>query len=391
MRLHLRRLLLLTTVVALPALLAACNTRPSVSAGPPAISPGPSPMTASGKVKIALLLPLSGRAATLGQAMQEASELALFDGAGRSIAISTYDTGDTPEGAVDAFNRAKAEGTALVLGPLFGASTSRLQPLTREANINMISFSNDEQVAQSGSWIMGLAAGPQVRRITDFAVGRGIRSFAILAPQSPYGQQTSRVLEEQVTARRGSVVAREYFDPNATDVSEPVRRVAGSLPTGDGTAIFLPVSGRALPMVVATLATNQVDPSRVKYLGTGVWDESAAWQISGMNGAWFAAPDPAARAEFDRRFTATYGKPAPRLATLAYDAVRFAGNLATVRPGGDFSAAAITNPAGMAGADGPFRFLPDGRVERSLAVMEVSGNRITVVGPASTGFDRPAF
>ena len=82
-------------------------------------------------------------------------------------------------------------------------------------------------------------------------------------------------------------------------------------------------------------------------------------------------------------------RPPNRLATRAYDGVALAGNLARLKPGGDFSAEAITNPNGWSGVDGIFRFLPDGRSERALAVIEVQGNRGTVVSPAPTTFVRP--
>ena len=57
-----------------------------------------------------------------------------------------------------------------------------------------------------------------------------------------------------------------------------------------------------------------------------------------------------------------------------------------LKPGGDFSAEAITNPNGWSGVDGIFRFLPDGRSERALAVIEVQSGRGTVVSPAPTTF-----
>ena len=45
-----------------------------------------------------------------------------------------------------------------------------------------------------------------------------------------------------------------------------------------------------------------------------------------------------------------------------------------------------TNPNGWAGVDGAFRFLPDGRTERALAVIEVQGDRGVVVSPAPGNF-----
>jgi len=66
--------------------------------------------------------------------------------------------------------------------------------------------------------------------------------------------------------------------------------------------------------------------------------------------------------------------------------VALAGQLARLRPGGDFSAEAITNPNGWVGVDGVFRFLPDGRIERALAVIEIQGDRGAVVSPPPATF-----
>ena len=381
-----RRLLLLIMTCGALAL-TACTQRaptPSTASAPPP----PAPMTASGKVKVAMLLPLNGRAEALGKAMQEAAELALFDGAGRSIAISTYDTGDTAQGAIDAFNRARAEGTALILGPLFGASARAIAPQAREANLSILSFSNDEQVAQPGLWVMGLAAGPQIRRVVDYSMSRGYRTFGVVAPQTAYGQQTAAAFADHVRVRNGQLVGREFFDQGG-DAAAAARKVATSLGSGTDVAVFLPVSGQSLAPAISGLSAG--GGKRPQLLGTGVWDDLEIWQMGSLSGAWYAAPDPANRADFDRRFTATYGKPAPRLATLAYDAVRFAGRLATRRQGGDFSVEAITEPAGFAGADGMFRFMPDGRTERLLAIIEVGNQRSTVVSPAPSSFERPSF
>jgi hypothetical protein len=57
-----------------------------------------------------------------------------------------------------------------------------------------------------------------------------------------------------------------------------------------------------------------------------------------------------------------------------------------------FDPAILTHPDGFAGVDGIFRFMPDGRNERGLAVMEMTRNGPRVVSPAPTSFvPEPAF
>ncbi len=371
--------------------LAACNEPPKTStpATPPVTvkAQAGSPLTASGKTRIALLLPLSGRAAPIGQAMQQAAEMALFDTGARELALSAYDSGESAETAVEAYRKARIDGAAMVLGPLYGTSASALVPLVNQGGMNVVAFSNDEQVAARGVWIMGIAAPPQVRRVVDYAIETGIRRFAAFAPQTPYGQQMAQTMQTYATQRGAQVVGVEFFDPAASsELAVPARRLADAA-KGDGKiAVLVPVAPPRLSAALSALAIAGLDNRTAQYIGTGVWDFPGVGSETMLRGAWYAAPDPARRADFERKFLATYGKAPHRLATLAYDGVALAGHLARLKPGGDFTAEAITNPQGWSGIDGIFRFLPDGRSERALAVIGIQGDRGVVVSPAPTTF-----
>jgi ABC-type branched-subunit amino acid transport system substrate-binding protein len=367
-----------------PSQTSTAPARPTTIGGPGAGSP----LTPSGKVRIALLLPLSGRAAPIGQSMQQAAEMALFDTGAKELALAAYDSGETAEVAVEAYRKARIEGSALVLGPLFGTSATALAPLVAQGGANVISFSNDEQAASRGVWIMGIAAPPQVRRVVDYAVESGIKRFAAFAPQTPYGEQMVQTLEQHVTTRGGRVVGAEFFDANGYDLATPARRLAGAVKgdAGDRIAVLVPVAPPRLSAALAALASAGIDNRSMQLIGTGVWDVSGIGSEAMLRGAWYAAPDPARRADFERRFLATYGRPPHRLATLAYDGVALAAQLARLKVGGDFSAEAITNPNGWSGVDGIFRFLSNGRSERALAVIEIQGGRNSVVSPAPTTF-----
>ena len=379
----------LLALASVALLLGACTEPPPQTTMPmppkPAGPQGGSPTTASGKARIALLLPLSGRNAPIGQAMQQAAEMALFDTGAKELALAAYDSGETGDSAIQAYKKAYADGVALVLGPLFGASASALGPLRRQDRVNVIAFSNDESVAQPGLWVMGIAAPPQVRRVVDYSVSTGIKRFAVLAPRTPYGEQMTRTLQSQATIRGATVVAAEFYDEGA-DVSAAAARIADAAKGEGKLAVLVPVAPPRLTSVLAALSTVSIDSRSVQLIGTGVWDVPGISSEATLRGAWYAAPDPTRRADFERKFVSTYGRPPHRLATLAYDAVSLAGQLARAKPGGDFSAEAIANPNGWSGVDGVFRFLPDGRTERTLAVIEVQGDRGVVVSPAPSSF-----
>ncbi len=119
-------------------------------------------------------------------------------------------------------------------------------------------------------------------------------------------------------------------------------------------------------------------------MGPALWAEpgSGARQLPG---AWFAAPDPSARAEFVSAFAARFGAPPPGVADLAYDAAQ----IARATAGSGYQPAALTTPGGFAGADGPLVLLPDGRALRGLAVLEVTRGEPQTLAPATVPVPAP--
>ncbi len=113
-------------------------------------------------------------------------------------------------------------------------------------------------------------------------------------------------------------------------------------------------------------------------MGPALWAAPASGSRQ-FRGAIYAAPDASARDAFVQAFSARYGAPPPGPADLAYDAARIAQQTA---PAG-FSAAALTNPAGFQGVDGWLRLMPDGRVERALAVFQIQEGGPQLVAPAA--------
>jgi hypothetical protein len=74
------------------------------------------------------------------------------------------------------------------------------------------------------------------------------------------------------------------------------------------------------------------------------------------------------------------------LATLAYDSVSLVAALARTQGAQRFSAGILANPSGFNGADGVFRFRPEGLNDRGLAVLRIGAGGTTVLSPAPKSF-----
>ena len=126
---------------------------------------------------MALLLPLSGRLADLGNAMSDAAQMAMFDLADRRFTLMPIDDKGTVNGATDAATQAVAQGAQLILGPLLAPSVRAVAPIATSAGTPVVAFSSDRKVTSPGVYILGFTPEAEVERIIGFAARRGSSSI----------------------------------------------------------------------------------------------------------------------------------------------------------------------------------------------------------------------
>ncbi len=339
------------------------------------------------QVKVALLVPLSGPQANLGQAMLNAAQMAIFDIGASNVTIIPR---DTTKGAGKAASDAISEGAAIILGPLFAQDVKAASPVTAAANVPVIAFSTDWTAVNDNTYIMGFLPFGQVSRVVDYARGRGSKNFGALVPQTPYGMAVNVTLKN--TLQRANLPEPQSTVFGTNQLGRAVQQMAAKQQAGSmwaADALLLPLGGPQLSEAATLLRQNDMSMRQTRILGTGLWDDSPQ-AAALLPGGWYAAPDPGLRVKFNSQYTATYGAQPPRLATLAYDATALAAALAikglndTGQPA--YDRASITNPSGFSGLDGIFRFRKDGLAERGLAVIELQPGGPVVVDPAPKRF-----
>jgi ABC-type branched-subunit amino acid transport system substrate-binding protein len=383
------RVLTTLSIAVTAAILAACSTQ--LGGGPPVAQRPGEAATANaavgeGQVRVALILPFSGQgnASVAGQSMKNAAEMALAEFKSPNIQLLVKDDGGTVQGAQAAAQQAISEGAEIIIGPIFAQSVSGVAQIARASNIPVIAFSTDVSVAARGVYLLSFLPETDVRRIVDFSVSRGKRSFAALLPDNAYGTVVEGAFQQEVSRRGGRVLVLEKYTPDGNRINEAVRRVSQAANQVD--TIFIPDSPDAVPQVVNALVANGVDLRRVQLLGSGLWEDSRISSTGAIEGAWYAAPGATGFSNFSSRYRARFGQDPVRTATLGYDAVALVAALVKTQGPQRFSETALTNPSGFAGIDGVFRFRPDGTNERGLAVLRVTPSGGQVLSPAPQSF-----
>lgn len=348
------------------------------------------PFYDDGRTRVALLAPLSGEHAPVGQALVNAAQMALFDIGEDDFALSVKDTA-AGGGSVDmAMEEAIDEGAQLVLGPLFASDVRAVRGAAMGSGLPLLVFSNDRTLAGNGVYVMGLTPQAEVERVIDYAQRNGLRRIGLLTPDSAYGEAIRSALREATQRYGGDMVEVVTYDPRSPDFSEPVRQFAQSA-SSRYDAVLVPAGGRELLSLAAQLAFYNVDPSQIQYLGTRLWENRSLGAEPALAGGWFASPARGSWERFADRYREIYDDRPPRIASVAYDSTALAAALAqdAAQNGNDrpYGRDALENPNGFAGVDGLFRLTSEGNVERGLAVYELQRDSFNELEEAPRSFE----
>jgi branched-chain amino acid transport system substrate-binding protein len=335
----------------------------------------------SGPVRIGLVLPLTqgGKDSGIGQAMLNAAQMALDDGGAGDVTLMALDDRSTPEAAATAAQAEVKAGAEIIVGPLFAADVRQVGAVAKAANVPVIAFSTDVTAASDGVYLLSFLVETYVDRIVDYAVSRGKKSIAALAPQSDYANVALAELKAEAARAGATVVTVARYAPG--QAAGAVADLMRDAPNAD--AIFLPEQADALPGVAAALAAAG---AKAQLLGVGVWNDPKVAAIPALQGAWYPAPEAQGFANFAKRYRAKFNADPPRLATLSYDAVSLVAALAHTQNNQRYKPATLANASGFNGADGLFRFRPNGMNDRGLTVVQIGSGNVEVISPAPKSF-----
>jgi ABC-type branched-subunit amino acid transport system substrate-binding protein len=335
---------------------------------------------------VGVAVPLSGRFKPWGEAILQGVALGLGEG----FRVVVKDTRGEPEGAQAAVEElAVAEGAIAIVGGVGNAEAPRAAKAAQELEVPLLSLAKAERVAEAGPFVfrLMLTAEAQARALAAWAMeARGMRRFALLYPNVPYGIELASAFWDEVEARGGEVRGAETYDHDRTSFAPLVKSLVGKLhlderpdyveqaravaeaekdpfrrrkaleklreklsPLTDFDAIFIPDFARNVALVAPALAVEDVvtttcDPRElervrkatgreelapVQLLGANGWDDPVLLERAGRYvecavfvDGFFAASERPATRQFTQAFQDRYGHPPTILEASAHDAAR---------------------------------------------------------------------
>lgn len=369
-----------------------------VLSGCVATGPGTAPQAArGGSVQVALLIPSgSGQSQDelFGQNLENAARLAMADLSGVNIDLRVYRTGGSPAQASALAKQAVDEGAQVILGPFYSEEANAAGVAVANSGVNVLAFSNNAAIAGGNVFVLGQTFDNTARRLARFAVKNGKSKVLIVHDRNVAGEVGKAAIERGVSAAGGSVVGVTSYEFSQNGIVQAASGIVSTAKSSGATALFLTAdTAGALPLLSQLLVENGIDRNTTQFIGLTRWDiPPATLSLPGVQGGWFAMPDPGLSAQFRARYESAFGSQPSPVAALAYDGIAVIGALANrAKDGAPLSKGDLTQSAGFAGVSGIFRLLPNGTNERGLAVATIRTNQVVVIDAAPRSFGGAGF
>jgi outer membrane PBP1 activator LpoA protein len=174
--------------------------------------------------KLALLLPSSGDLAGAAQVIRDGVLAGYFSDPGRRPLVQVYDSGNSPEEAVAAYERALAEGADRVLGPFPREQVTALFRHGTRVPTLALNYAEAPALPPPGSLQFALLPEEEALAVAEYMIERGMRSVTALVPEDDFGRRTLDAFRSRFVALGGEVRDPQFFSPQLTDNSTAIRR-----------------------------------------------------------------------------------------------------------------------------------------------------------------------
>ena len=260
---------------------------------------------------IGVILPLSGKNGPIAQKALRAVEMGLgLDSQDARFKLAVMDSEGNPDTARRSVERLVKEDKAIaIIGSLLSKTASAEVSKADELGVPSLVLSQKSGITDVGPTVFrnALTSEMQVHHLVHVAMDElGMRRFAILFPNDPYGVEYANIFWDEVLARGGSIAAVQNYNPKDTDFRGPVQRLVGTYyiegrideyksitkekiknkkgsgqrqekdsddilpPITDFDAVFIPDSAKTLGQLAAFLSYGGV--RNIKLLGTNLWN-----------------------------------------------------------------------------------------------------------------------
>ena len=173
---------------------------------------------ANEKIKIGLLVPLTGENSEIGESIINSVGLAINKINNSSIEIIPKDTGSNPDMALDAAIELSNLGVKIIIGPVFNESLAYLNKVNE---ITFLALTNKNNNFSKNIINAGINATSQLRAIDRFIKSEKIKKTIFLTPDMDFKNE----IEVAISRSKIKVKKNYVYNTDPTKLTEQIEKI----------------------------------------------------------------------------------------------------------------------------------------------------------------------
>ena len=171
----------------------------------------------SEKIKLGLLVPITGTNAEIGKSIIKASRMAINKINYPNLEIIPKDTGSNPNKTFLSANELKEEGVKIVIGPVFQDNLTLLDELNE---MTFLSLTNKNYKNPKNIISLGINAESQINTINNFLKNENLNNTLILIPNNDFKNEIDHALRNvQIKYKK-----KFYYDTSPTKITRQIQK-----------------------------------------------------------------------------------------------------------------------------------------------------------------------
>ena len=298
----------------------------------------------------------------------------------------------------------------IFIGPLTSADTININNWCSSGAI-FFSFASDRSLASDCVYLINFFPEDDIRTLFDFFGSN--KKIALLYPENEYGYYISNIIGNVATESNSILINKVSYKEDLSDARKAIKKLSkyelrkyelerqkkilsnkndeiskkalkkiekfetmGEL---DFTHLIIPDYNIRLLQIAPLLPFYDVDPNKIQFVGTGVWDDEVFFFEPSLQGAIFPGVEKNNRENFINEYLKFYKEHPIRTVTIIYDIVGLlkyiVENKLTILSTTNLL---NNNTITFNGIDGNFSFI-DNIIKRKLEILEISNGKAKLI------------
>ncbi len=297
----------------------------------------------------------------------------------------------------------------IFIGPLTSVDTININNWCSSGAI-FFSFASNRSLASDCVYLINFFPEDDIRTLFDFFGSN--KKIALLYPENEYGYYINNIIDNVATESNSILINKASYKEDLSDARKAIKELSkyelrkyelerqkkilsnkndeiskkalkkiekfetmGEL---DFTHLIIPDYNIRLLQIAPLLPFYDVDPNKIQFVGTGVWDDEVFFFEPSLQGAIFPGVEKDNRANFINEYLKFYKEYPIRTVTIIYDIVGLLNYIVENKLTILSTINLLNNTITFNGIDGSFSF-KDNIIKRELEILEISNGKAKLI------------